>query len=250
MNSIEKSQYQNIQNSGNITLTNFNYEGPEMAKLFKINKAELVFNPTQINLKQFNAETGSSDLQVSGILENFYGFLFKDQVLKGNFNMNSNKFVVSDFMTSSTTDTTNTNTSEALKIPSFLDCSLTAKATTVVYDNLNLKEVSGNLTIKDESVLLNNLNMSAFGGQIDLNGKVSTKETTPKFEMDLGLDAVNIAESFTQLDMLKSIAPIANTILGKLNSTIKLSGDLTNEMTPDLKTLSGDLLGQLLFSSI
>ena len=246
MNSIEKSQYQNIQNSGNITLTNFNYEGPEMAKLFKINKAELVFNPTQINLKQFNAETGSSDLQVSGILENFYGFLFKDQVLKGNFNMNSNKFVVSDFMTSSTTDTTNTNTSEALKIPSFLDCSLTAKATTVVYDNLNLKEVSGNLTIKNESVLLNNLNMSAFGGQIDLNGKVSTKETTPKFEMDLGLDAVNIAESFTQLDMLKSIAPIANTILGKLNSTIKLSGDLTNEMTPDLKTLSGDLLGQLL----
>ncbi|UMB53143.1 AsmA family protein [Lutibacter sp. A64] len=246
MNSVEKSQYQNIKNSGSISLTDFNYEGPEMAKLFKINQAEIVFNPTQINLKQFNAETGSSDLKVTGVLDNFYGFLFKDQVLKGNFNLNSNKFVVSDFMTTTAADTTTVATSEALKIPSFLDCSLTAKATTVVYDNLNLKGVSGNLTIKDESVLLNNLNMSAFGGKISLNGKVSTKEATPKFEMDLGLDAVNIAESFTQLDMLKSIAPIANTILGKLNSTIKLSGNLTNEMTPDLKTLSGDLLGQLL----
>ncbi len=246
MNSVEKSQYQNIKNSGSISLTDFNYEGPEMAKLFKINQAEIVFNPTQINLKQFNAETGSSDLKVTGVLDNFYGFLFKDQVLKGNFNMNSNKFVVSDFMTTTAADTTTVATSEALKIPSFLDCSLTAKATTVVYDNLNLKDVSGNLTIKDESVLLNNLNMSAFGGKIGLNGKVSTKEATPKFEMDLGLDAVNIAESFTQLDMLKSIAPIANTILGKLNSTIKLSGNLTNEMTPELKTLSGDLLGQLL----
>ena len=222
MNSIEKSQYQNIQNSGNISLTDFNYEGPEMAKPFKINQAEIAFNPNQINLNKLNAETGSSDLQISGVLDNFYGFLFKSQVLKGNFNLTSNKFVVSDFMTTSAKDSTTTKPSEAVKIPSFLDCSINAKASTVVYDNLNLKEVSGNLVIKDESVLLSDLKMDAFGGHIGLNGKVSTKETTPKFEMELGLDAVSIAESFTQLDMLKSLAPIANTILGKLNSTIKL----------------------------
>jgi hypothetical protein len=246
MNSIEKNLYQNIQNSGNISLTNFNYEGPEMAKPFKINDAEVTFNPSQIRLNKLNAETGSSDLKITGVLENFYGFIFNNQELKGNFNMNSNKFVVSDFMTTSTKDSSDTKTSEAVKIPSFLDCSITAKATTVVYDNLNLKDVSGKLTIKDESVLLSNLNMDVFGGKIGLNGMVSTKGTTPKFEMDLGLDAVNIAESFTQLDMLKSIAPIAKTILGKLNSTIKLSGDLTNSMTPDLKTISGNLLGQFL----
>jgi hypothetical protein len=246
MNAIEKSQYQNIKNSGNISLTNFNYEGPEMAKPFKIHDAEVAFNPSQISLNILNAETGSSDLEITGVLDNFYGFIFKNQVLKGNFNLNSNKFVVSDFMTTSTEGSVNKKTSEALKIPSFLNCSITANATTVVYDNLNLKAVSGNLVIKDESVLLNNLKMDVFDGKIALNGKVSTKGVTPKFEMDLGLDAVNIGESFSQLDMLKSIAPIANTILGKLNSSIKLSGDLTNEMTPNLKTISGELLGQLL----
>ncbi|MEZ4786474.1 MAG: AsmA-like C-terminal region-containing protein, partial [Flavobacterium haoranii] len=35
-----------------------------------------------------------------------------------------------------------------------------------------------------------------------------------------------------------------------LNSTIKLSGDLTQDMTPNLKTISGDLVGQLLSTSI
>jgi len=51
--------------------------------------------------------------------------------------------------------------------------------------------------------------------------------------------------------MLKKIAPIAGAISGKLNSTIKLSGDLNaNEMTPDLKTISGDLLGQLLSTTV
>ena len=251
MKSVETSQYQNISNAGTISLSGFNYEGPEMAKPFKINQATIAFNPNQIKLNEFDAKTGDSDIQVTGALDNFYGFMFKNQVLKGNFNMNSNKLVVSDFMAPTTTTTEEgKKTTEAVKIPSFLDCSLTAKANNVVYDNLNLKDVSGNLVIKDEAIALNNLKMGLFGGQIGLTGTVSTKGTTPKFNMNLGLNALNVAESFTQIDMLKSIAPIANTISGKLNSTINLSGDLTNDMTPNLKTLSGDLLGQLVGSKI
>jgi hypothetical protein len=251
MKSVETSQYQNIQNSGTMSLTGFNYEGPEMAKPFQINKTSITFNPNQIKLNEFDAKTGSSDVNITGNLDNFYGFLFKNQVLKGSFNLASNKLVVSDFMApTTTTDDTGKKATEAVKIPSFLDCNLTAKATTVVYDNLNLKNVSGNLAIKDEAVNLSNLKMDVFGGNIGLNGTVSTKGDKPKFNMDLALNAVNIAESFTQLDMLKSIAPIANTINGKLNSTIKLSGDLTNDMTPNLKTISGDLFGQLLNTSV
>ena len=251
MQSVEKSQYQNIQNSGTVSLSGFNYEGPEMAKPFKINQANVAFNPNHINLSKFDAKTGSSDIQVNGTLDNFYGFLFKNQILKGKFNMNSTKLVVSDFMAPTTTVTEEgKKTTEAVKIPSFLDCSITAKAGTVVYDNLNLKDVSGNMIIRDEAVTLNNLKMGIFGGNIGLTGTVSTKGKTPKFDMDLGLNAVNIAESFTQLDMLKSIAPIAGVINGKLNSTIKLSGDLQNDMTPNLKTISGDLFGQLLSTTI
>ena len=165
--------------------------------------------------------------------------------------MNSTKLVVSDFMAPTTTvNDEGKKTTEAVKIPSFLDCSITAKAGTVVYDNLNLKDVSGNMIIRDEAVMLNNLKMGVFGGNIGLTGTVSTKGNTPKFDMNLGLNAVNIAESFTQLDMLKSIAPIAGVINGKLNSTIKLSGNLQNDMTPNLKTISGDLFGQLLSTTI
>ena len=251
MKSVETSQYQNIQNSGIASLTGFNYEGPEMAKPFKINQAAVAFNPSQIRLNQFDAKTGASDLQVTGTLDNFYGFVFKNQILKGNFNMNSTKLVVSDFMApTTTTSEEGKKTTEAVKIPSFLDCSVTAKAGTVVYDNLNLKDVSGNMVIRDEAVTLNNLKMSIFGGNIGLTGTVSTKGKTPTFNMNLGLDKVNIAESFTQLDMLKSIAPIAGVINGKLNSTIKLSGDLQQDMTPNLKTISGDLLGQLLSTTV
>jgi AsmA-like C-terminal region len=248
MQSIEKSQYQNIQNSGNINIKGFNYAGPEMAKPVSIAVADFTFNPKTILLNTLQAKTGKSDIYVKGSLDNFYGFLFKNQILKGNFNMSSAMFAVSDFMAPSTTTTSEkkTTTSEAVKIPSFLDCAITAKANTVIYDNLNLKNVSGVLAIKDQAVNLKNLKMDVFGGKINLDGLVSTKGKVPVFNMNLGLNTVDIGQTFSMLNTLKTITPIADVINGKMNSTFKLNGLLTKDMLPDTKTLSGDFIAKIL----
>jgi hypothetical protein len=264
MESVEKSQYQNIQNSGNISLTGFNYSGPEMAKPVQIKQAVVAFNTSQIRLNSLDLRTGGSDIQMNGTLDNFYGFLFRNQILKGNFNLNSNQFLVADFMepasatgsgksapASESSSSGGSKSKEAVKIPAFLDCAIAAKANTVVYDNLTLKAVSGKMIIRDEAVTLQNLKTNIFDGQIGLDGVVSTKGKVPKFNMNLNLDKVDIAKSFTQLDMLKSIAPIAGAVSGRLNSNIKLNGNLDAvEMTPILTTLTGDLIGQLLSSTL
>lgn len=257
MLSVENSQYEKIQNSGSISLTGFNYSGDALAKPIQISEAAIQFNPSRISLNKFNAKTGGSDIAVTGTLDNFYGFIFKDQVLKGNFNMNSDRLLVSDFMTTETAAPAQKEgeqkapAGDAVKIPAFLDCTITAKANTVVYDNLNLKEVSGKMIIKDEAVTIQNLKTLLFGGQIGANGTVSTKGATPTFTMDLDLDRVDIPQTFSQLDMLKSIAPIAEVITGKLSTGIKVSGNLdSKEMTPDLNTLTGSLTGQLLSTAV
>jgi hypothetical protein len=250
MQSVEKSDYARIKNTGTIDLTGFNYTD-ENGKTMKISRALVSFDPSRVNLKQFNATTGKTDLAVNGVLENFYGFVFKNQELKGNFNLQSNQLAVNDFMTTETDTKKETKAGEPMKIPAFLNCSLTAKANTVLYDNLVLKNVSGKVIIKDQKATLENGKTDIFGGSIAFNGDVSTKEKTPKFNMDLGLNSVDIMQTFTQLEMMKKIAPIAGVINGKLNSKIKLSGNLNaTEMTPDLNSLSGDLLGQLLSTTV
>lgn len=249
MQSVEKSQYQNINNAGTMSLSGFNY-ADENGKTMKISTALVQFNPSRVNLQEFRATTGKSDISVTGVLENFYGFIFRNQELKGNFNMDSKQLAVSDFITTEEVTKTETKKAEAMKIPAFLNISLVAKANTVLYDNLTLRDVSGKLIVKDEKVTLENVKTAIFGGTIGANGAVSTKGKTPVFDMNLSLNQVDIAQSFTQLDMLKKIAPIAGIINGKLNSTIKLNGNLTDSMSPDLKTLTGDLLGQLLSTTI
>lgn len=251
MKSVETNQYQNMQNSGDLTLTGFKYVGDD-SKAINVNKAMVNFTNQKINLQELDATTGKTDLKVNGTLENFYGFMLKGQELKGNFNMQSNQFSVSDFMTEEKPATAKeTKNKEAVKIPAFLNCTLNAKANTVLYDNLVMKNVSGKVIIRDQKATLENVKTSMFGGQIGVNGAVSTKEKTPKFNMNLGLTGVDIKETFTQLEMLKKIAPIAGVINGKLNSTINVSGNLdAKEMTPDLATISGDLIGQLLSTTV
>lgn len=254
MNSVEKEQYQNIRNAGTLSLTGFNFETEAMAKPLQIQEAALTFNTSNVTLNKLNLKTGTTDLAANGRLDNLYGFLFKKQTLKGNFNLNSNNFVLADLLKEDTAASTEkketktaTSASEPLKIPSFLDCTINANANTVVYDNLTLKNVKGTLTIKDETARLQNMSTDIFGGAITFAGDVSTKEAIPTFDMNLGLKMLDITQSFNGLDFLKKIAPIAGIITGKMNAGVKMNGKLSStDLSPIVTSLTGDLQGDLI----
>ena len=89
-----------------------------------------------------------------------------------------------------------------------------------------------------------------FGGSLGFNGLVSTQKETPEFNMVLDVKNFDIGQSFTSLDLFKSLAPIANAIKGKINTDISLSGNLNSNFTPNLSTLTGNMAAQLLSSVI
>lgn len=260
MESVEKNQYQNIQNSGTISLTGFHFESDEMAKPLQIEEAALTFNPSQVKLNSLRLKTGTTDVSATGTLDNFYGFMFSKQNLKGNFDVRSNNFVVSDVLkaddkaaktSESSEEAVSKSVSEPLKIPAFLDCTIQANAKQVVYDDLKLQNVVGTLIIKDQKALLKNMSTDVFDGKIAFDGSISTKQTVPDFDMTLGMKALDIGKAFTGLDVLKAIAPIAGVLNGKINSTVTLQGKLDSKtMSPVMSSLTGDLLGQLLSTTI
>ncbi|HET8809634.1 MAG TPA: AsmA-like C-terminal region-containing protein [Flavobacteriaceae bacterium] len=260
MVSLENEYYQNIRTNGTASISNFAYNSPEIPNQVNIATANLSFSPSKIELKNLEATSGRTDAKISGTLVNLMGFLFADQDLKGNFNLTSNTFDINDFMVAQTetssegktagTETTNKTGEEAIKIPSFLDVGLSFNAGQVFYDNLVLENVSGKLNLKDETAALQNVSASIFNGKIGLDGTVSTKTETPTFQMDLALSSINIARSFNGLELLQNLAPIAKALDGSLNTTIKLNGQLNNDLTPILKSIAGDALAQILTAKV
>lgn len=254
MNAIETNAYQRIKNKGNVSITDFIFSSEDIVNPIQINTADLSFNSGNVSLNNFDAVTGKSDFSATGTITNLLGFLLSDKKLQGDFNVNSNSFAIADFMVEDETATEKSNKTtsdeESLKIPDFLDCTITANAKTVIYDNLNLKNVKGQLHIKDQNANLKNMTTDIFNGQLGISGNVSTKEAKPKFDMQLAMQEFDISESFKYLKMLQAIAPIAKVVEGKLNSTIDINGLLDASFSPDLATISGNALAEILTSNI
>ena len=250
MNAIETNAYERTQNNGTIAVSDFIFSSEDLVNPIHISNVDVEFKPGLVTLQSFAVTTGKSDLAATGTITNLLGFLLSDKNLQGDFKLNSNTFAISDFMAESSDESTKTEPSESLKIPAFLDCTLTADAKTVLYDNLTLEDVKGTVVLKDEKATLKNMSSRIFDGNLTINGTVDTQPDTPTFDMDLGVDRFDISQSFNSLELLQKIAPIAKALQGKLNSTFKISGDLTNDFIPDLNSITGDAFAELLTTKV
>ncbi len=255
LESITAERYERVRTKGIATLTDFKYIGPSFENPFLINIAALDMNNSVIRLNNFDAITGNTDIQASGSINNLIGFLLQDQGLKGNFNLRSKSFDVSDFMEETTTiqsqnQTSTASTEEAIKIPAFLDAQLDFKLGQVLYDGLLLKNVGGIAMVRDEVLTLNDTRTDIFGGSIGLAGSVSTKENTPRFNMLLNMVNLDIAQSFQGFDMFQKFVPIIKALDGKINTDLEIKGDLTKDLSPVLTSINGDALAQLLTKEI
>ncbi len=253
MAAVENKQYEKTQTTGTMSLQDFEYNSEEIPNPVKLKSTALTFNPKTVTLTKLVGATGRTDFNATGTINNFLGYMFNDEKMEGNFNLKSDTFALNDFMVAEeNAENAETSTKdkpvaseEKIKIPSFLDANINATANTVFYDNLVLKDVKGNLRIKDEKATLTNMTTSIFDGKMAFDGEVSTKNEKPTFAMKLGMNQLEIGETFKALELFKALAPIAEILTGKLDSEIELSGALTDEFTPDLATLSGDMLANI-----
>lgn len=260
MNSVEREQYQNIKSNGTASLKNFSYKSPDIPNELKVANADVSFKPGNISLNSFAATSGQTDISATGSIQNLIPFLISKQDLKGNFNVNSNTFKVSDFMvaedntaatkTTSENTVTTPNNNEAIKIPDFLAATMNFNVKKVIYDDIELSNATGTIAIEDEKASLTNVKSSLFGGNIALNGNVNTKGDTPTFAMDLDLNSIDIDQSFKGLDLLQGLAPIAKALQGALNTNIKLNGNLNGDLTPQLQTIAGNAFAKVLTAKV
>ncbi|RMB56565.1 AsmA family protein [Dokdonia sinensis] len=261
MNSVEKQQYQNIKSNGTASLSNFEYKTPELPNPIKISNANVKFNPGTITLNEFTATSGKTDMNATGSIENLIPFIMSKEDLKGRFNVKSKVFNLNDFAVAETKPTTkssgsgtingtNTTGEKSVKIPDFLDASLSFQADKVIYDNLELTNAKGTVAIANEEAQISGLNSGIFGGDAGLSGNVKTRDGKPTFDMTLDLSSIDIDRSFKELDMLKGLAPVAKALQGAFNTRINLKGQLDENFSPILSTIAGDAFAQILTAQV
>jgi uncharacterized protein involved in outer membrane biogenesis len=263
MKSIENERYENIKSSGSLEVNDFVYSSVDFNNPVNISNALIKFNPKNTRLVNFEMKTGETDLKAQGNLENLIGYMLNDKDLKGNFTATSNRFNLNDFMTDVATENTKEESenktkteeatsaeTEAFNLPDKLDINLTVDAKEVVYSNFTLRNTTGLLQLKPKAAYITQLQSNIFGGKISLEGDLNTIEKNPKMKMDFKMQDVDIVSAISDVELLKSFTPILKSLVGKITTEFKFSGDLTNDLSPILTSLSGEGLAKIITAKV
>ncbi|MDR2423135.1 MAG: AsmA family protein [Prevotellaceae bacterium] len=243
MSHIEKNEYDRLSLDGKILLQNFVAVTEDLPLPLNITNAGLEFTPKYVNLSNLEAKIGESDLKVSGRLENFLNYAFKDDVLKGNLQMSSKYLNCNQLMSPSsgepTQTTTDTGALSVIVLPSNVDFTVKADIGKILYDNLTLTNARGDILIKDHVLNINNLSAGYAGGQIQLAGKYKADNTTSALaNMDMKLTDIHVKDIVNSFDMFSKALPLLKEVDGKMSMNFNFSDSFDKNMNPVLMALN------------
>jgi len=237
---LKAKRYAQLPTSGTATLQNIRYETPAYPPI-RVSNAALRFTPERLEVSQAHGFAGSSDVQVSGNLSNYLGYFLGNEKLAGTLSLISQKFNVNEWLSENGQDTGDSVAKKSVvAVPKNLALTLNTAVGEATYDRMPLRNLTGTLRLGNGVLKMEKLNFLALGGQFQTSGTYDTQELTkPKFDFALNLANVQVAEAYRHLMVVKALLPLAQYVLGNVNSQFKLSGLLGPDMIPKLNTLDG-----------
>ena len=250
---IEKEQYEKFTANGKIALQNVLFKNADFPAGISVPSGEVTITPARLNLKDLKVKINSSDFALAGYLANYLPYVFKDQTLKGNFTLNSNKIDLNEFMANMTTSETDTTqavttqssapaeeTSSVLAIPKNIELAFGTNIKEILFDSLVINSVKGNIETSGGIATLKNLSMDMLNGNLIMNGAYNTANPVkPSVDLNLRITDIDIHSAYNAFSFIKQSLPIAMNCNGKISAAMKFSSDLDKEMSPIMTTANG-----------
>jgi hypothetical protein len=202
----------------------------------------MVFDPKKIDLQKLDGKIGRSDFSVNGSVLNYLGYVFGDNnVIKGNVNFNSTLLDLNQFM-GDTEETTSADTAAygVIPVPKNIDFVLKSSIKTIKVMDFTMTNAAGDVIVKEGVANLNGLRFNMLGGSFVVNGTYDTKNLAhPKYDFGLNIENVSIRQAASASTLVQTYAPIAGLVNGNFSTDFKLSGELLQNMMPNLTTVNG-----------
>ncbi|WP_317899233.1 AsmA family protein [Aurantibacillus circumpalustris] len=246
MSAIDKKEFDKFNASGAFEIDQMNYKTSTLPYEVKLNTMKLNFTTQYVELAAFDALMGKSDIRASGRIDNLLQYIFKDDLIKGTFALNSNLMDLNELMASDSTAATtatvavdSTATTGVFAVPANYDFNLDAKINKVLYTNLVLENMVGNIVVRDQKVDMTNLRMNVIGGALTINGYYETTNIKkPTVGMNLKMENFDIQTTFKTFNSVKKLAPIGEYAKGMFTASLEnFKTSLNDKMEPDLNAV-------------
>lgn len=241
--SAKSGNFSKLQAEGNFKTNNLKYQSAPSEPLTEIDALELQLSPQVVNAPVLKGHIGKNDFDISGKFENLIAYLFSNETLKGNVNINSKYFNVNDFVSgeSSTTEPKPTDTAQLsiVELPTNLDVSLKSDVKKLIYDNLTLTNINGGMHLHEGKLDMQKVSAGLMGGKVMLDGTYDSKNVKEPFtKLITNVSSINLGQAFNYFTTLQKFAPIAKHINGLFNANIDMSSILNEKMQPNYNSMN------------
>ncbi|MEL6866755.1 MAG: AsmA-like C-terminal region-containing protein, partial [Bacteroidota bacterium] len=213
--------------------------------VYRLNNTVLAgqVSPNSAKIKDFRTEIGKSDIKAKGQINHIFDYLFANQILTGNIQLNSNVLDLNELMAMLETTPGAQNTAdevpEGYPVPENIQLDMNANIGELRYTNMELRNINGKARVVDQQLKMNGIKANTLGGQIQMDGSYDTRKADkPLFDMKYKVSQFDFRKAFNTLNTFQQLAPVAKFIEGKFNSTLEFKGALGKDMMPDLSTLT------------
>ena len=179
---------------------------------------------------------------MNGAVSNYIAYLFgQNETIKGNMDFNSTLLDLNEFMTETEEPaTTDTDSYGVIHLPKNIDFLLRTNLKTVDVMDYKITNAIGEVKVKDGIADLSDVKFNMLGGGFVINGKYNPVDINhPKYDFALKINNLSIKEAASNFSIIKQYAPIAGMAIGSFSADFKINGELTQEMMPNMSTVSG-----------
>ena len=208
-------------------------------------------SPAALTLSELGVTVGCSDIEASGTLSNYIGYLLRGQTLRGRLDVRSSLLDLNELLgdaSEASADTgaaaapADTAAMRAVVVPQNLDLALGASLKKILFQKMVLDDFTGSLTVAKGTVSMNRLAMNAFGGRMSASGSYSTAADAqrPALKLKAEIADASFSTTFDQLDVVRRMVPLFEKTGGDYSMSLDLATRLTQTMDPDYATLQAD----------
>ncbi|MCW3127149.1 MAG: rane assembly protein AsmA [Bacteroidetes bacterium] len=256
MSDVQKKNYQAIQASGNLKVTNMVYDSKQTPMAVKVSSLGLTFNPQKVSLDNLNAVLGKSDISATGAIDNLIGYLFNKGELGGYIALKSNQFDANEWLVKNDNTTSTAQKSPAdpksttkapaggpqyFDVPKGIDFTAKSEFGKILYDKMVLTNVKGTIRIFDESINLSDLFANLLGGSATISALYDTKGTkNPKVTFSYDIKNFDMQQTYNAVGMAAKMAPVMKYLQGTFASNLSGTGSLKEDMSVDYNSLQGN----------
>ena len=252
MESVKRDNYKNLPSSGTIKVSNFNYQSVDFDKTISISKANATLNNDRIEVENLEGKAGETNFELEGFLYNYLGYALNNEKLQGELTAKADALNINEWYVPVETETSSEEDTalEVVRLPENIDFTTSVNMGSITYNQLTMNDFQSKVNISEGIARLQNTSFQALNGRVGLTGQYDSKPEKPVFDFNFNAQEISIPQSFQSISMIKSFAPIAKVMSGNFNTNFSVNGFLTSEMMPEMSSLSGKGLIEVLQASL